>query len=265
VAGRRVATDYGGDLLVLSQLGVLPLSKLVVGGPEEERSLYATYKVGPLFNTLADTRRSLQGWALHIHPSDNALLVLVPEAAGSPTTQLAYSFASKGWSRYRDLPMLSCGVWGGSLYFGTADGRICRNEGYADNVSRTDSNVFTAIDWSVLSAYQNLGTPRNKRVLLLRPTLLSDDPSPLVEASARFGYDLTEALPPSATASLADADTWDNGVWDTTVWGGDQVPSQPLRGGAGLGRDVAIAVRGSATSRTTLVGVDVVFDQGGLL
>jgi hypothetical protein len=259
-----VATDYGGDLLVSSLLGALPLSRLVIGKSAVDRTQYLTAKIGNLFNLLASTYRTLQAWALHIHPTDNALLVLVPTAEGAPTSQLAYSFATNAWSQYADLPMLSAGAWNGTLFFGTTDGRICRNEGYVDNVGRTDSTSYLPVSWNVLTAFQNLGNSRQKQVREIRPIVLSEQQNPIYQANAKYGFDLEPSIAPNGS-TIGAAGTWDVAVWDVDVWSGGYVPSLGLIGTTGLGRDVAIEVQGAANSRTTLVGVDVQFEQGGLL
>jgi hypothetical protein len=263
--GRRIATDYGGDILVLSSLGVIPLSKLVIGDPIVDRTQYATAKIANLFSRLASSARTLQGWSLHIHPEDNALLICVPSANGQPTTQLAMSFATRGWSQYRDLPMLSAGSWNGKLYFGTTDGRVCQNTGYLDNVTLADPNAWSSVQWSLLTAYQNLENSRSKQVQTIRPSITSQTPNPIVSATAKYGFDLSEPPPPAGATAGIIPGTWDGATWDSTLWDGDFVSNQPLSGGVGMGRDVAIAIRGSAISRTTLVGIDVQYTQGGLL
>jgi hypothetical protein len=318
-AGRQIATDYGGDLLVQSLIGVVPLSKLVVGGDEVDTKVYATAKIANLFNQLSSTRRTLRGWAMHIHPTDNALLVLVPTDGVNATEPLVMSFATRGWSRYREIPIFSGAVWAGDFWFGTADGRVCRNVDYFDGVPLIEAegvwepltlydagdrvidpifnthiyecvvpgtstevvDAFTdypeevidgemtwrlvgltagqnaPVKWSVLTAYQS--DARFKSVRQLRPIILSGSPTPIVDAKARYGFDLTEPDAPSGTPSGG----WDEGLWDEAVWSPEIVPYAPLIGATGCGRDVAIALRGSATSRTVLVGVDVWFEQGG--
>lgn len=263
-SGRRIATDYGGDLLALSALGPLPLSRLVLGRSSDEVSQYTTAKIANLFSLLVSTYGSLPGWGMYIHPSENALIVTVPTVEGGPTVQLAMSFAKKAWGWYRDLPMLCAGVWEGTLYFGTPDGRVCKHEGYVDNVSRTDAASFQPVDYSILGAYQNLGNARFKRIHMLQPTVLSQSPNPVVEAKAVFDFSLAEPAPPSASATGQEG-TWDNATWDSSVWSGDYSASQPIQGATGIGRDVAIAIRGKAVSRTVLVDVAVYFDVGGML
>lgn len=261
--GRRIATDYGGDLLVMSSLGVQPMSKLVLGATGEK--LYTTWKISNLFNRLASIYRTVRGWAIHIHPADNALMILIP--TGGPeaaTTQLVMSFASGGWGQYRDLPIVSACVWTGDLYFGTTDGRVCINRGDVDNQLLSDSESFDSIGWSLLTAFQNLGNARQKKVEMIRPTLLSQTPNASVECTARYGYNFLEPSAPSGTGGGGDG-AWDSSTWDSTVWGGDFTPTQSIKGATGLGREVAIAVRGNSISRTTLVGIDVFFNQGGFL
>lgn len=257
-AGRRIATDYGGDLLVLSLIGVVPLSKLVVGGDEVDSKIYATGKIANLFNQLSSTRRTTLGWAMHIHPADNALLTLVPTDGVGPTEPLAMSFATRGWSRYRDIPIFCGAVWAGDFWFGTAEGRVCRNVDYIDNVPLEGADdVSTPVKWSILTAYQS--DAYFKAVKQLRPIILSGSPTPVVDAQARYNFDMTEPEAPTGSPSGG----WDEEEWDEAVFGAELNSYSPIIGAIGCGRDVAIAMRGSATTRTVLVGVDVYFEKGG--
>lgn len=258
-AGRSIATEFGGDLLVLSLVGVIPLSRLVVGKPKEE-DLYATRKIGNLFNQLSGENRGRWGWALHIHPIDNTLMVLVPTAEGADSVQLVMSMGNGAWTYYRDLPITSACVFEGDLYFGTPDGRVCRNEGNVDNVMLS-GEAPTDIQWSVLTAYRNLGTMRHKQVHLIRPIIISGSASPPVECHARYDFNLSEPARPSGSSSTG----WDFGTWDSALWGDATTTYDAVGGALGMGREVAIAARGVSNSRTVLVGFDVTFEQGGLL
>lgn len=262
VSGRRICTDSGGDLLIASVLGLLPLSKLVLGASVTDASIYATAKISNLFNLQALTYGSLDGWAMVQHPADNALLVLVPRASGSDTEQLAMSYATRGWFPYRDLPMLSACVWNGELYFGTTDGRVCVARGDVDGVELADPDTYTPVSYSLLSAFTDGGRRTRKWVHGVRPHILAQTPSPTVEATAKYDFDMTEPSPPSLVGTAGEG-AWDGSTWDSSVWGGGAVPSQSLIGATGEGQFVAVAIRGTATGRTTLVGVDVFFEEGG--
>jgi hypothetical protein len=268
-AGRNIATANGGELLVLSLVGIVPLSVLVKGKQatleESSSSVYDTGKIANLFNQLASAAKTLKQWAVHIHPTDNTMLVLVPQSADDvPTQQLAMSFATKGWGRYRDLPMLCAGVWNGQLYFGTDDGRICVNDGYLDNVS-LDNTTFTAVAWSILTGFDNLGNARQKKVELIKADMQSQSPNPVIETQALYDLNTTEPAPPAASG-VGGGSGWDSATWDASVWGGDYSGSVQLQGSTGgPGISVAIAARGNAVTRTVLNGFHVFFRQGGIL
>jgi hypothetical protein len=264
-SGRRIATDYGGDLLILSLLGAVPLSKLVIGNPSVDRTIYSTAKIAPVFTNLATLYRELNGWAVHIHPTDNALLVFVPTAEGSATTQLAMAFFNRSWWYYRDLPMLSGATFDGDFYFGTADGRVCRNYGFLDDVPREIGVAGNAIQWSLLNAFRNKGVATNKQVQMIRATFVSDEATPPYEAEAKYNMDLSELAAFNSTIS-GTANSWDVGRWDSMIWQAGSLGASTIGGSAGgLGKEVAISIRGNASSRTTLVGIDVYFTEGGFL
>lgn len=261
--GRRIATDSGGDLLLLSAQGALPASKLVIGGANYS-SQYATAKIANEFTRLTKTYRSTPGWGLYFHPGDNALLVTVPdEGELNPTTQLALSLASGGWSRYRSLPVYSGCAWEGDFYFGTEDGRVCRGVDYLDDVP-LDASTYTAINWSLLTRFHNAGTAARKRVEHIRPVILSGQQSPAVQCVARYDYNIAEADTPSGSGS-GGSGSWDEAEWDEALWGEDYEAGRIFQGATGMGRDVAIACRGKAVTQTALVGFDVFYNQGGLL
>ncbi|QSQ14046.1 hypothetical protein [Myxococcus landrumensis] len=259
-AGRRIATDTGGDLLLLSPLGILPLSRLVAG--EVDKDTYVTAKVANRFSFLMASRATLPGWSLRIHPEDNALVVTYPTYTGQPTEQLVMALAGRSWSRYRDLPMFSTEVWGGKFYFGTTDGRVLINDGYVDGVTLADPNTYMPVQWSALTAF-HLRDGRTKQVQLLRPVMLSDSAAPALEVQALYDFNMTE-LPP-VSASGADGSVWDGGIWDQAVWAGEYSALQQAAGASGIGFAVAVGIRGTATARTIWVGTDVTYTTGGVL
>lgn len=264
-AGRKVATDYGGEILITSKTGLVPLSRLVVGASTDDQSLYATRKIGPYFAQLANTYGAYFGWGTLLHPRDNTLMVLVPtEGMLGPTTQLAMSLDTKGWGYYRDLPITSATVWGGLAYFGTDDGRVAVQDCDVDDVDISDPTSFTPIDFSLLSGYTNLGNSRNKQIQSIRPVLVAGQRNVSMNVQARYDLDLSEPTAPSASGG-GGSGSWDEGVWDTTLWGAEYTPGSQVYGAVGAGRSFAVAIRGKALSRVTLSGIDVTYIQGGVL
>jgi hypothetical protein len=265
-AGRRIASDFGGDLLVLSKTGVLELSLLVMGKLVADRSQYETSDIAPLFNTMMAASSTCREWAIGIHPEDSTLLLLVPTGPGLVTNQLAMGLTTKGWSEYRDLPIYTMGVLDGKLYFGTVDGRVCVNDGYIDGVTLASPNAYLPIQCRLLTAFRNLGNGRKKMVRSIRPTILCDGGNVGYVAEPRYdynfsGYGSTDGVP----VSQATGQGWDSATWDSAIWGGEFTANKAITGATGIGIDVAVALRFAAVARTVLVGLDVYYAQGGLL
>jgi len=263
-AGRRLTTDFGSELLIMSSLGIIPASKLISGSILYDSTQYATAKIANYFNSLMQSTAGTRGWAMRLHPKDNCLMVLVPTTINQPAITLAMSLVTKGWHQFRDWPMGVCAEpWEGDLYFGSGDGsgRLFLNDGDVDGVELANPNNYSPITWSVLGAFSNLGRPTLKRIQLIQPRVLSSGGWELYQAAARYGFDFSE-ITQALLGGVGGAGTWDSGLWDSAVWQSDFQPQLQTFGAFGMGIEAAIAIRGKAKSRTTLVGTDVWFDEG---
>jgi hypothetical protein len=261
-AGRRIASDFGGDLLVLSTLGVVPMSRIITGtlGPDQ----YTTQKIQPLFNAYAADRIALRGWSLRLHPEDNALLVNMP-LLGGRYEQFAMSLATGGWSLLSGVPSLSSEVWRGKLYFGTPDGRVCVARGGTDNGN--------PVEWWGQSSFQTAGILQRKRVTAIQPLLVSEGVKPGIEVAARFDFDtsLIATSPPAPDTS--NLPKWGTARWNQARWPGGLVRLSTSTGGSGgfgwrgasgAGFYASVAFRGRSIVRTTLMGFNIRIDTGGI-
>lgn len=261
--GRNIASDFGGDLFILSRLGCLPLSKLVSGGLIRDPNTFATEKIANLFNILMTDRGHLPGWSIKMHPTDNLMMINVPALPDRPQLVMAMALASKGWSQQLGIPMTCMEPWNGDLYFGTADGRVCANTGFVD-AQKLDGTGALPINASMMSAYSMMGSARKKRIHMVRPYFYTDGNQPGYSASARYDFDLSD-INTTASTLTTPANAWDTGLWDTMLWGDDNATANKVGGTAGMGTAAAIIVRVTAESNVTLLGYDVVADQGGIL
>ena len=258
-AGRHLASRFGGDVLLLTKRGPVVLSQLCSG--QDGQNTFAPSKAANLFNALMLEKSTMTGWSVHLHPEDNALIITVPTYEGQATEQLVQALWNRAWARYRELPIFSAAVWNGKLYYGTTDGKLGINDGYLDGRLLSDVDAYTPVQWALLKPLPSDGTQR--RVHMLKPKFLAESAEPAFAIEARYGYDMTELAPVSG--GVAGSSAWGSAVWGESVWGGGYTASAPLRGGSGMGADVAIAIRGQATGRTVLVGFDVAYETGGWL
>lgn len=264
-AGRRIATQHGGDIFLLTLFGILPLSKLV-GGALVTSETYETYKIRPLFQDTLVNQQNLRGWEMVIHPQDNFLLLNTPGAAGLEQEQYAMSYATQGWSILRGLPILSAGIWKSKLYFGTRDGRVCVSQGGLDNVGYDGSKADARqIESGCLARFDLLGSSNKKMVKLIRPLFVTHGSNPSVKTFARYDFDVQD-LTGTATFAVPGADAWDSAIWDISRWSATFGTYKTVQGASGgLGSAVAIGVLLKTQDYCALVGFDVVWEEGGWL
>jgi hypothetical protein len=265
VQGRRQGDDMGGELLVLSTYGILQLSKLISGLPVTDEGASISYKINPRLSTFMDRTSNEFGWQIRLFARGQLIFVTTPKEVGKPWMQFVYSTTTRAWSQFLDLPMVSCDSWRGGFFFGTDDNRVMQYTGFSDKVLLADAGESAeAIEWELLSGYQlYTQAPVFKRVHFLRPQFIGTT-TPTFAVKASYDFDLQGAAssPPYVDPATG---VWNTGAWDVAYWSGGAIVNQPPRGASGLGRHIAIAMRGHSASECIHIGTDVLFDSGGML
>ena len=122
-----------------------------------------------------------------------------------------------------------------------------------------------SIDFRVLTSFQSLGEhARLKRVGIARTIgVLAGTANFNVEAvyDYKIGTDISQ--PQSSPAE--GANVWNSAVWDSSTWDFDVEGKSFPVGVLGMGRAVAVGLRGDATTRINIVGWDMVLTSGGYL
>lgn len=263
-AGRNVATSFGGDLLVLSTIGVIPLSRLVVGNPTVDRTQYATYKITNLFNALMYSSAAQNGWSVRQNPQDNTLMINVP-AAGESSSQLVMALTNRSWSQYTGLDIVSNEIFNGVMYFGTRNGKVCQHIDYVDGVLLSDPSAYTPVTCLLLTAFSSLGMPVKKKVNLIRPRLLALGVTPNVAVGAFYDFNLSTPTAPTSATIATGSTVWDSALWDTATWQAEYLATESVKGAQGMGVYAAIGLAFKAITRTIVVGFDVSIETGGML
>jgi hypothetical protein len=263
--GRRIASDYGGDILIMGANGLIPLSKLVVGG-NDDPAQYVSYKVQNLLRRFFREQGFAWGWNISAVPGLGGVVVTLPPITETDTyAQLFISEVLQAWSVLTGIKAIDWTPFRNEQYIGLYDGRVVKVSGYVDT-QQVSAGVFSEnpVAWKLLTSFQPLDNPAVwKAVQLIRPVFLAEK-LPTYNVAARYDFDVSVPLsvdPPPVTAGAK----WDTAIWDNSYWGGQFVTEQPVIGGNGLGRWVAIALSGRSSVNTNLIGFSVIFKRGGML
>jgi hypothetical protein len=262
-AGRRVAQAQGGDLYILSQYGVIPLTRLMQGALVQQEDTQLTRNIAPLIaDTMFDTRQSL-GWEMRNVPGSNCFVVSTPKVASDPYLQFCLSTRTMGWTTWENLPYLTGDVYQGEFYFGDDADTVYRLTGGQDDVDTAGANG-TDIPWFLLTSYQEFGEPGLFHRAQFIRLVFTAASVPGVEVSARYDYDLSSIDSSTPAGGLSSAE-WDVALWDQAIWGSSLATYTRTFGASGIGRAIALAIAGNSNAETGLVRMDLMFDSGGPL
>ena len=194
-------------------------------------------------------------------PNENQYIINTP-LVGTPS-HLSYvrDLTTNGWGMWRNLPMATSDIFEGELYFGDLGDTLWHYTGEKDAVDPgVDPGVD--IDFSMLTSFQGGG--QWLRGQFCRPHFISNV-LPAFSVQARWDFDFSENsgnLPPGQQTNDA---TWDSGVWDDAKWSGGTTGANAVRGISNYGHYLAVAIRGTASSRLQLLAMTIMAQGGDIL
>lgn len=272
--GRNFAGEYAGDLYILCSFGVIAMSDLlrgvqVMSDASNRDSL--SYKIArPIREDMQNTREEY-GWEPIFMPAQGMLLITTPQSLNTPTEQWTLNLATNGWGKWRGVPMSSAAEWKGLVYFGDANSAVHVMDVDRDGIPLAPAPAGVSyngqpIEFSLMTSYQDYGAPTQFKIpQYIRPDFFSSA-FPAYKVKAVYDYNIVEPLvmlaaPPDRPLEAR----WDFAYWDEAVWGGSElgIGQSKITGSAGMGRTIAIAIRGEAIASTRLLSIDVMWQNGG--
>jgi hypothetical protein len=254
--GRRCMMKYKGDLLLITQDGVMPLSGALQSSRVNPR-VALTDKIQFAMSEAVSVYGSHFGWQLIQFPKQNQLYLNVPVVEGNSQQQYVMNMISGSWCNFTNWNANCWVLYNDNLYFGS-NGFVAQAwSGNKDNAS--------AIMADGLQAFNYFKTPgKNKRATMIRPVFLSNG-VPSTYANVSVDYNLNDTTTPlSSTAQNTSA--WDTAVWDSAVWGGGLTTIQTWQSANSIGKALAPRVKVSSNGFVTRwVSSDVVTETGGIL
>lgn len=233
--GRRCFTKWGGDVLILTDQGVFPLSQLLAVDASAVTRVAISQNIAPTLTEAASSYASLFGWQVEVHPNATMLIVNVPTAENSTAVQYVMNTLTGAWCKF-DSHNANCWLsFDDEIYFGDNTGRVCKaNTGALD---LEDQIVATG-----QSAYNAFGTANKKQFMLIRPIITASGGTE-VEVGISTDFSETDSLSASSGTSSAVA-TWDNVTWDNFTWAASTNEASDWINSGGIGSFGSIKFRG---------------------
>jgi hypothetical protein len=250
---RRCVAKYGGDLLVLTLDGLIPLASALQSSRLDPQVALSD-KIQGAFATATRTYKDNFGWGLLYNPLNNALIVNIPVSTGQQQ-QFVMNNITKAWCRFTGWYANCWALLGDQPYFGT-NGVVAKGwtTDYADN--------NTAIATRALQAFNYFETRGVIKYFTRgRPTIYTNG-VPAITVGVNVDFQTADQV-----GALQFAPTsyglWGQGLWNQALWGSDTVVSNNFVGLQGIGYCAGVNFNSSSKNITLeWASTDIVYQLG---
>lgn len=207
--GYRCCLQYQGDVVIITEEGYLPLSK-VLPLNEAGTSTYAfSDKIRNLVLQRSASGKSKDGWQGVIYTGGGYALFNVPLSQGYE--QHVINLNTGAWCRFTGIKSHCWVIFADKIYFGSDYGVCQFDKGYSDNGLN--------IKGEVRQAYNNLGFNGLKKIQLLNPHTAS---------SGRYSLTFYTDVDYKSTDQNSQADYGYGGLtgWGKVKWSANGITGQ---------------------------------------
>lgn len=255
---RRCFFKYSGDLLLLTQDGLVPLASALQSSRLDPR-VNLTDKIYYAVSQAATLYYDLFGWQINYFASENMIILSIPTSTGME--QFVMHTITKAWGRFTGIQGYCWEVSGDAdMHFG-GDGYVgIFYSSYSDN----GANI-TATAQQAYSYFDSAG--QLKRFMMVRPILQSTGGVPNVVCGLSVDFDTQSQLGQVQfnPSTLTDG-IWDTSRWDQANWSGGLITTKIWQGVTGLGFAGSINLNvASRGIELHWASTDYVMERGGVL
>jgi hypothetical protein len=254
---RKCMFKFGGDLLVLTEGGLVPLSAGLQSTRLDPR-VNITDKIFFAISQATSAYSSVYGWQINYFAKQNMLILNVPAISGSE--QYVMHNITKSWARFTNIPANCWELSGDEMYFG-GDGFVGK---FYDTNADAGSNI-TGFAQQAYSYFDSRG--QQKRFTMVRPILQTDNGVPTVLCGISTDFEtvnLTNQI--SFNPNILAIGLWDTAKWDDANWGGGLITTKIWQGVTGLGYAGSVSLNVvSQAIELRWASTDYVMERGGIL
>lgn len=254
---RRCFFKWSGDLLLLTQDGLLPLASALQSSRLDPR-VALTDKIYYAVSQAADNYSTNFGWQIMYYAKQNMLILNIPVTGGQE--QYVMHTITKAWGRFTNISANCWEIHNDNIYFG--------GNGYVGEFWNDDSDDGNNINATVQQAYNYFdmrGT--QKRYTMVRPVLLTSNGYPNIACGINVDFEeknttSTISFNPESNGNAK----WDTAIWDTSIWSGASVVNRNWQGVTGIGYCASLQLTAASQGLTVRwASTDFVMESGGVI
>jgi hypothetical protein len=209
--GMNAHTPLGGDVLIATVSGIVPISASITKSPEELELAMITRTIKPMWRDEVNTKRS---WAWSMENWEIYGGVFVTWPGSTPGYCAVVNAATGAWARFPGYDATCFIRMRDDMYFGTQGGVIMQ----ADRTGKDNGLPYVATllgGWEMFQAPGQTITWHQARAIFV-----AADGQPFNPQIAS-ATDYNTVLPPAPSAGFdpGGADVWDQGLWAPDMGG----------------------------------------------
>jgi len=265
--GMNAHLAIGGDMLIATVDGILPLSGAITKDRSELELAAITRNIKPMWRMEVLEKREW-AWTMCKWDEYGGLFVTWPGGIPGKRWCGAANLATGAWCRFVGYDATCFIKMRGDMFFGTQDGIIMQ----ADRTGYDDGLPYTAILVGGWEVFQSPGQTITWRQARASFSARANEPF-APQLSATTDYVVIVPPPPSAGADPGVLDLWDQGLWDTALWdaGTPSTPAVRNTGWVSIGRTgfshapiVQVTVAQQAKPEVDLISIAATFERAGV-
>lgn len=211
IGGSRCVQKFGGDLGILTDRGIVPMSKAVTLDEAALSNAAITQPIDPEFRRVVFDRRSMSGWQMCQYPAKQMFILNIPKVTGQAPIQFAANMISGAWCRFTGWDAACFTTLDSLLFYGTKDGRVMQ----ADTGAIDDTAPYTGtIFWS----FSDMGAQTMRKSMRMARINVQSSFVPTGRFTMRKDFDFSIPSGPTSSAAPPDGALWDSAVWDSASW-----------------------------------------------
>jgi hypothetical protein len=255
---RRCFFKWAGDLLLLTQDGLVPLASALQSSRLDPR-INLTDKIYFAVSQAASSYYAEFGWQINYFAGENMLILNIPIPNG--IEQYVMHTITKAWARFTNIQGYCWEVSGDAdMHFGS-NGFV----GIFYSATSDDENNITATAQQAYSYFDSPG--QLKRFTMVRPILQSSGGIPSVLCGISVDFDTQSQLGAvSFNPSAQSESAWDVAKWDANVWAGGLITTKIWQGVTGIGYTGSVNLNAASQGiELHWASTDYVMEAGGVV
>ena len=236
----RFFTAYGGDVLLLSTLGLVEMSKLINGqfvNTQQGPSAKIESELGPIIQEYLDD----PSFDVQIIADSEILIIKLPPQNNN-YIQYVMNVNTASWCTFSNVPMVCCSLFEHDFYFATDSNRVAKGiVGELDQVE-TDGEGGQAIEGEVQVAFNDFGMPGQLKQFVMVKPIFTAPQAPSLKVRMNTQYSL-QSVAGSPSFVRDESSYWDEAKWNLASWSSQTNTYESWYGIRGLGYYGALRMR----------------------